>query len=250
MRMILLFSALILFPAACKHQEKTDSEINFFSWKKPEKDPVPTPSTSTSFMPQDTIPEKCRNAKVEAYIADWEAGKVDFQTIQPDDTIVPGKACKTYNPLTGGVITLPTCNPKLIPAGWKELSDSPTVIGITLAIQGDHEPHYHSQPECYYVAEGRSRVLAGDKYPWLEKGQYLYVEGDAIHNTPFTESGRFSLIYWFPGNANWDTFNYYYRKNTSHSEEAVAAFDSVDTFRLEHMQLKPYGQNWFDPQFR
>ena len=237
MNKIIVSGIMVMLLAGCKQND--DSDLL----------PVPPPTTSTTFMPQDTIPDECRNAKAETYIAEWEAGAVDFETIQPDETIEPGKAYKTFNPFTGGVITLPTCKPQFIPAGWKELSDSPDVIGITLTTKGDHEPHYHSEAECYYVAEGRSQVLAGDEYPWLEKGQYLYVEGNAIHNTPFMGDGRFSIIYWYPGHANWDNFKYYYRGNTSHSEEASEAFDIVDNLRLEFMNLKPYGQNWFDPRF-
>ncbi|MCD8550740.1 MAG: hypothetical protein LRY74_11245 [Shewanella xiamenensis] len=48
---------------------------------------TPVPYDSTPYVPQNTMPEQCSNPEIEAYIADWEAGKIDFNTIKPNDSI-------------------------------------------------------------------------------------------------------------------------------------------------------------------
>lgn len=47
------------------------------------QEPLYVPRWSTPYLPQDTMPEACRNPEVEAYIRDWEAGRIDFLTIRP-----------------------------------------------------------------------------------------------------------------------------------------------------------------------
>lgn len=37
------------------------------------QEPLYVPRWSTPYLPQDTMPEACRNPDVEAYIRDWEA---------------------------------------------------------------------------------------------------------------------------------------------------------------------------------
>jgi len=124
----------------------------------------------------------------------------------------------------GNVLILENGNLELSPVGyiWKELSDSPIVIGITKGMKSDHEPHFHKEDECYYVVSGRARTFCQEKFNWMEKGQYFYIPGNTIHNTPITEEEGLSVLYWYPNNAHFDTFKYYWRKDVQESPEALA----------------------------
>ena len=47
---------------------------------------------------------------------------------------------------------------------WKQLADSPIVIGITKGLKSDHAPHFHKEAECYYVVTGRAKTLSKNNF--------------------------------------------------------------------------------------
>lgn len=206
---------------------------------------TPVPMDSTPYTPQDTMPEQCRDPQVEAYIADWEAGKVDFNTIKSNSSIAPDQRfCKTMDD-DGNIMEAENCELKNAPVGylWKELSDSPVVIGITNGGKSDHAPHFHGQPECYYVVTGESKTLSDNKFRDLKLGQYFYIPGTAIHNTPILTDKGLGVMYWYPKNAHFDGFKYYWRKDVKNLRVAEEAFDRVDEIRKRDLDLGPYGTN-------
>ncbi|MCC4834870.1 cupin domain-containing protein [Shewanella sp. 10N.7] len=211
----------------------------------PYQQTTPVPFDSSVHAPQNTMPIQCSNPEVEAYIADWEAGKIDFNTIQANDSIAKDQRfCKTLDN-EGNVLEAKNCEVANSPVGyiWKDLADSPVVIGITNGGKSDHEPHFHGQPECYYVVNGGSKTLAENKFQPLEKGQYFYIPGNAIHNTPILEDKGLGVMYWYPNNANFDGFKYYWRRDVKNLRVAEEAFDRVDEIRKRDLNLGPYGTN-------
>lgn len=208
------------------------------------QEPLYVPRWSAPDLPQDTMPAACRNPEVEAYIRDWEAGKVNFKTIQANDSIAKDQRfCKSLDD-EGNISEIKSCNYKDSPVGyiWKELSDAPVVIGITDGGMSDHEPHYHPQPECYYVTNGEGKTLADGKFVSLKKGQYFYIPGNTIHNTPIYEKGL-GVIYWYPKNAHFNGFNYHWRRDVKYLTPAEEAFDRVDEVRKRDLNIGPYGTN-------
>ncbi|QIZ78175.1 cupin domain-containing protein [Ferrimonas lipolytica] len=203
------------------------------------------PFDASPFSPQDTMPEQCRDPLVEQYIADWEAGKIDFNSIQANDSIaVDQRFCKSMDD-AGNIVEATDCKLENAPVGylWKELSDSPVVIGITNGGKSDHNPHFHGQPECYYAVSGRARTLADGEYKWMETGSYFYIPGHTIHNTPITEDEGFGVMYWYPKNAHFDGFKYYWKDDVKYLRPAEDAFERVNRLRKAAMSLKPYGEN-------
>ncbi|MBV7315665.1 cupin domain-containing protein [Shewanella sp. NIFS-20-20] len=206
---------------------------------------TPVPYDSSPHVPQDTMPEQCRDPQVEAYIADWEAGKVNFSTIQPNDSIAKDQRfCKGLDD-QGNVLEVKDCDLNNAPVGylWKDLADAPMVIGITNGGKSDHEPHFHGQPECYYVVTGQSPTLADNKFRPLKKGQYFYIPGNHIHNTPIMTDEGLGVMYWYPNNAHFNGFKYYWRKDVKNLRVAEEAFDRVDEIRKRDLDLGPYGTN-------
>ncbi|GLS82054.1 cupin domain-containing protein [Paraferrimonas haliotis] len=213
--------------------------------QRPYQQMTPVPYDSSPYAPQDTMPEQCRDPQVEAYIADWEAGKVDFNSIQANESIDPSQRfCKTMDD-DGNILEAKNCDLKNAPVGylWKELSDSPVVIGITNGGKSDHNPHFHGQPECYYVVNGEGMTLAQNKFWPLKKGQYFYIPGATIHNTPIMKDEGLGVMYWYPKNAHFDGFKYYWRNDVKYLKVAEDAFDRVDKIRKRDLNLGPYGTN-------
>lgn len=206
---------------------------------------TPVPYDSTPYSPQDAMPVQCSNPMVEAYIADWEAGKIDFTTIQSNSSIAADQRfCKTLDD-DGNVLEVKDCDKSKSPVGyiWKELSDSPMVMGITDGGKSDHAPHFHGQPECYYVVNGEGKTLADNKFQTLATGQYFYIPGATIHNTPIMSDKGLGVMYWYPNNAHFDGFKYYWRKDVKNLRVAEEAFDRVDEIRKRDLDLGPYGTN-------
>jgi hypothetical protein len=200
-------------------------------------------SISTSFLPQKMMPENCSHPIVEKYISEIEKGEYDFDTIPYHESIPENdRVIKTLD-LNGNVIISPNGNPLESPVKyvWKQLCDHPIVIGITLGVKGDHEPHFHHEPECYYVVQGSTKTLCQNKYIDLTKGDYLYIPGDTIHNTPIVGDNEFSVLYWFPNHSQFSTFQYYWKKNSA--AECVELFQKVDEIRQRDLQLGSYEQN-------
>ena len=205
--------------------------------------PVAVPFDSTPYLPQDTMPLACKNDKVAQYIKDWEAGKIDFNTIKADSSIPEDQQyCKGLDD-QGNIHKVVNCDVKNAPVGyfWKELSDYPEVIGITDGAKTDHEPHYHAQPECYYIVKGKTKFLADNRFVDIKKGQYVYIPGNTIHNIPFYEGT--GVLYWYPKNAHFNGFKYYWRKDVKNLRVAEEAFDRVDAIRKRDLGLGPYGTN-------
>ncbi|RTR37202.1 cupin domain-containing protein [Shewanella canadensis] len=206
---------------------------------------TPVPYDSTPYSPEDTMPAQCSDPMVEAYIADWEAGKIDFNSIKSNDSIaVDQRFCKTMDD-EGNIMEAKNCDLKNAPVGylWKELSDSPMVMGITNGGKSDHAPHFHGQPECYYVVNGEGKTLADNKFQTLGTGQYFYIPGATIHNTPIMSDKGLGVMYWYPKNAHFDGFKYYWRKDVKNLRVAEEAFDRVDEIRKRDLNLGPYGTN-------
>ncbi|MGO3346324.1 MAG: hypothetical protein ACTIM4_13790 [Marinomonas sp.] len=206
---------------------------------------TPVPYDSSPYSPQDTMPEQCNNPLVKAYIDDWKNKKVNFNTIKANASIAPDQRfCKTMDD-EGNIMEAKNCSLEHAPVGylWKELSDSPIVIGITNGSKSDHAPHFHGQPECYYVVSGGSKTLADNKFKTLTLGQYFYIPGAAIHNTPILTNKGLGVIYWYPKNAHFDGFKYYWRKDVKNLHVAEEAFDRVDAIRKRDLNLGPYGTN-------
>ena len=206
---------------------------------------TPVPYDSTPYSPQDTMPVQCSNPEVEAYIADWEAGKINFNSIKSNSSIAADQQfCKSLDD-DGNVLEIKDCDKSKSPVGyiWKELSDSPVVIGITDGGKSDHAPHFHGQPECYYVVTGGSKTLADNKFQSLNLGQYFYIPGATIHNTPIMSDKGLGVMYWYPNNANFNGFKYYWRKDVKNLRVAEEAFDRVDEIRKRDLNLGPYGTN-------
>ena len=206
------------------------------------KSAIPDPDTSSPRTPVKQIPKECRNGVVEAYITALKSGETNFKKIQPLAGTGAAADCLTMNK-KGQVISQKECDPGKSQVGyvWKELADSPTVIGITDGMMSDHEPHYHSQDECYYVVSGEGKTLAQDRFVTLSQGHYFFIPGNSIHNTPITSKDGLSVMYWYPGSAVFSTFRYYYRHNTRSSSEAIKDFNAVDRIRKSELSLNPYG---------
>ena len=195
-------------------------------------DNVPVPNVSSPYTPQYIIPEHCRNPLVEAYISDLKSGKVTFETIQchaslrTEDSIV-----KTMDS-DGNVINCDSVHMSPVHYIWKMLADFPIVIGITKGIKSDHEPHFHAEDECYFVVDGCGVTLCNGTFVRLEKGHYFYIPGNTIHNTPILDQGL-SVLFWYPHNAHFSRFRYYWKKDVVNSIEALEQFEMVDRIRKE-----------------
>ena len=208
------------------------------------QEPVAVPFDSTPDVPQDRMPQACKNPEVEAYIRDWEAGKIDFKTIRANASIPKEQQfCKSLDD-KGNVLKIESCKWEDSPVGyiWKDLSDEPVVIGITDGGKSDHDPHFHPQPECYYVVKGESVTLADGAFRPLRKGQYFYIPGNTIHNTPIYEKGL-GVLYWYPKNAHFAGFHYKWRHNTKNHYVIQQAWDRVDEIRKRDLNIGPYGTN-------
>ncbi|WP_051201915.1 cupin domain-containing protein [Ferrimonas senticii] len=250
----LVNAVLVAAPVAANSDHSAEKMMNehghFVTAQRPFQQGTHIPFVTSPFSPSKTMPEQCRNPKVEAYIKAWEAGEVNFDTIAADDSVpAKNRGCFTLDD-AGNVLTLERCDVTASPVGyiWKNLSDWPTTIGITNGLPSDHNPHYHGQPECYYAVSGRARTLAEGEYKWMETGDYFYIPGQTIHNTPIEDPAGFGVIYWYPENGHFDGFKYYWRNDVKYLRPAEAAFDEVDVMRKAAMGLKPYGDNqeYFD----
>nr|WP_228371098.1 hypothetical protein [Shewanella piezotolerans] len=51
------------------------------------------------------------------------------------------------------------------------------------------------------------------------------------------------MMYWYPNNAHFNGFKYYWRKNVKNLSVAEEAFDRVDEIRKRDLNLGPYGTN-------
>jgi oxalate decarboxylase/phosphoglucose isomerase-like protein (cupin superfamily) len=77
----------------------------------------------------------------------------------------------------------------------------------------------------------------------LTKGDYFSIPGNTIHNTVITSEEPFSVLYWFPQNANFSTFRYYWKSSVDRIAEISHQFDVVDGIRMKELNLGPYGTN-------
>ncbi len=242
-----LFSAPSMSVAAeDAHAKRSINEHgHFIRAQQPYQQATHIPFVTSPFAPSKTIPAQCKNEKVEAYIKAWENGQTNFNTIQPDETIPADKrGCLTIDD-AGNVGPAAQCSLENAPVGylWKELSDWPVTIGITNGKPSDHNPHFHGQPECYYAVSGRARTLSQGEYKWMETGDYFYIPGNTIHNTPIEDPKGFGVMYWYPKNGHFDGFKYYWKKDVKYLRPAEEAFDEVNVMRKAAMGLKPYGKN-------
>jgi mannose-6-phosphate isomerase-like protein (cupin superfamily) len=220
------------------------------------------PELSSPYFPQKTMPNNCSHPLVEKYIRGIEAGLFSFETLEPDES-VQDKRTKTMDS-TGNIIES-NGNPLESAVGyvWKQLCDHPIVIGVTQGVDSDHDPHYHLEPECYYVISGKAKTLCNDQYIDLQRGDYFFIPGNTIHNTPIlptaatattvttteteTETGGvstgptpFSVLYWFPMNHTFSSFEYRWKRNSTDCE-VIDRFRKIDHIRERDLRLEPYG---------
>ncbi len=206
--------------------------------------PVPTPLTSSTYAPQWTIPAECKDPLAEKYIAGLQSGKFTLANIKADDTIAKDKRnWLTFDDSGKNVVECKDGDIKNSPSNycWKELSDSPSVMGIVSMGKTDHAPHFHPQGECYYIADGKTETLAQNQMQTIEKGQYFFINDYAIHNIPNLNDEKLTIFYWYPGDANWGSFKYYWKSDVENHQPAEAAFDKVDVIRQAAWGFGPYG---------
>eukprot|EP00121_Abeoforma_whisleri_P005142 Awhi_evm1s4652 len=110
-------------------------------------------------------------------------------------------------------------------------------------MKSDHEPHFHAEPECYYVVNGQSKTLTTQGFQVLSTGQYFYIPGWTIHNTPILNDDGLGVLYWYPGQSNFSSFKYYWVKDVQDNNQAISAFEGVDDARRRDLNLGPYGTN-------
>lgn len=209
-----------------------------------ERMPIPTPLHSSTFTPQWEMPEQCKDPLAEKYIAGLQSGKYTLANIPSDDTIPSNKQYwLTFDKSGKNVVECKDGDIKNSPANycWKELSDSPSVIGIVAMGKTDHAPHFHAEHECYYIASGKTETLADGQMMSIEKGQYFYINDYAIHNIPNLNKEDLTIFYWYPGIANWSKFKYYWKDDVKNHMPAEAAFDKVDEIRKAAWGFGPYG---------
>ncbi|WP_211783555.1 cupin domain-containing protein [Falsirhodobacter algicola] len=251
MKHYLAFAAVMAAGPVCAQDAPSVAEQqmaehgHFITAQQPYQQATQIPYVTSPFAPSKTMPEACANATVEAYISKWESGEIDFDSIAPDDSIPESRrGCLTFD-ADGNITEAAQCSLENAPVGylWKELSDWPVTIGITNGKPSDHNPHFHGQPECYYAVSGRARTLAQGQYQWMETGDYFYIPGNTLHNTPIEDPTGFGVLYWYPDNGHFDGFKYYWRKDVEYLRPAEEAFDEVDIMRKAAMGLGSYGTN-------
>jgi mannose-6-phosphate isomerase-like protein (cupin superfamily) len=211
----------------------------------PQIDDAGVPLMCSPHRPQRTMPKEAHHPLVERYIHDLEHGVVDFLTI-PSNGSVPAEdeGIKTFN-AEGDIVDHEGDDPKASHVGyiWRQLSDSPIVVGITKGIRSDHDPHFHPQAEAYYVISGRAKTLCDHDFVWMEPKDYFYIPGNTIHNTPITEEEGLSVLYWYPQDAHFNTFKYKWRKDVKCCPDSDLQFARVDDIRFRSLGLNPYGLN-------
>jgi oxalate decarboxylase/phosphoglucose isomerase-like protein (cupin superfamily) len=192
-------------------------------------------STSSSYYPSKNIPLEAYNTLIIDYIKGFTSGKLTFENVEADNT-VKGLDRKIQTFYKNQIIYLESSDLSDYDYIWKQLSDYPFVIGITKGQKSDHKPHYHAEAECYYVISGKALTLCDSKYVELQKGDYFYIPGNTIHNTPITSEEGFSVLYWYPNNHTFNSFKYYWKDNVE-DKNVKNAFKSVDTIRKEFLNL-------------
>ncbi|MGS0724900.1 cupin domain-containing protein [Shewanella sp. 0m-11] len=208
--------------------------------------PIPVPLHSSTQVPQNTIPEQCRDPLAEEYIAGLQSGKYTLANIPSDDTIAKNKRhWLTFDESGKNVVECKNGDISNSPENycWKELSDAPSVIGVVAMGKTDHAPHFHQEAECYYIASGHTETLADGQMATIGKGDYLFIDSNAIHNIPNLNDENLTIFYWYPGDAKWDTFKYYWRDDVKNHLPAEAAFDRVDQVRKAAWGFGKYGTN-------
>ena len=210
------------------------------------------PQISSYFLPQRTFPENSYHPLVEKYISLLTSNFYTFETIPIDDSVPKeNSGIKTFD-INNNIIPFNSSSLSLSPVGyvWKQLCDTPIVIGITKGIQSDHQPHYHNEIECYYVLKGKAVTLCNNQYIELNEGDFFYIPSNTIHNTPLLyDNIEFHLLYWFPNNSNFNTFQYYWIHNVT-NQQAIDRFRQVDEIRRKELQLESYDVSRNKKQFK
>lgn len=184
-------------------------------------------STNVHISPPDepsySMPIECDNDIINKYINDFKTNELKFDNIT--------NKCKTLDEFYK-VIELDDCSPIDSHVGfvWKEILDEPIIIGITRGVKSDHEPHYHLQPECYYVTEGETVTLANNSFMTFKRDQYLYIPSNTIHNTPIMNE-TFGVLYWFPNDKHFENVEYHFASQATC--EDIEQFNKVNEIRQE-----------------
>lgn len=178
-------------------------------------------------MTQRTFPPNSYHPIVADYISKFKSGELTFEIIaeQFSDKI------ETFDE-NNNIISYPSSDPSFsfVKYIWIQLNDEPIVIGITNGVKSDHKPHYHAEVECYYVIKGKTKTLYEEKYIDLCEGDFFKIESNVIHNTPLLNNENFILLYWFPNNSRFSTFNYYWIDNAT-DEDKIEEFKNINKLR-------------------
>lgn len=203
---------------------------------------IPVPRDSTPFPITNEIVELCKDPYAEAIIKQFERGEITLKSAKSDLSVPPSeRMCLTYDE-KGQYKESRNCDSKDTLDGvyWKVLMNNPQAIGAMGISGGEWKPHYHAQPECYYIIKGKAKILIQNKYQDIKKGQYNYFPGNAIHGFVVEENeGTFEALYWWPKNANASGFHYYWKNSVTNMRVAEEAFDRVDAIRKRDLGLPP-----------
>lgn len=174
-------------------------------------------------MTQRTFPPNSYHPLVAEYVSKFRSNELTFKKIA---SLFPDKI-QTFDE-NNNIISYPSADPSFshVKYIWIQLHDEPIVIGITNGVKSDHKPHYYKQAECYYVIKGNTKTLYNGDYINLCEGDFFYIPSNVIHNTPLINDENFVLLYWFPNDAHFDTFEYYWIDNET-NEDKIKKFKQI-----------------------
>lgn len=208
---------------------------SFFSkrFSSSEANHHPSASDSTQHHPvkfnQVGLPGRCYKQKVHDLIVMYESGKLQMKDF-PADHSVSGdwetwsKKGKGTDRCPGGEVK------KTGDYCWKFLSDREDSFPMGVSVRYgpyNNTPHYHQEPECFYVLKGQSMLNVAGRYVEVSKGDVISIDRSAIHDLTVSKETTFAHLWWFPDHAPWKSVKYYWRKDAK-NPQALKAFNRVD----------------------
>lgn len=179
--------------------------------------------------PGPLMPQGCREPLAEQYIEllkqkKWDSDSIPAQAHVQDARWITWDKDQNLIPCPkGGVAKSP------VKFCWRALSDAPHVMGIVRLAKVNAKPHFHSQEECFYTVSGKGETWAQKRMAPLKKGHYLHISPSTIHYTKNLQKTELVLLYWFPKDARFETFKYFFRDNVDATKKKV--FDQVPYYR-------------------
>ncbi len=192
----------------------------------------PVPYVQAGFPKECDVPGAKNIQKAKELIEAYEKGKISIDQFPCDDS-VPGiwqtwGANGSVVPIPGGEINTPG------QYGFKFLSDrkDSTPLGISARFGPyDNIPHYHREPEWFYVLQGEALLNVGGSFHPFKKGDIVYFEENVIHDMIIVKPELFVHFWGFPFDPDWKSYAYYTRENTRENEQIQRIFDEVDEMR-------------------